>query len=221
VTEKNEPVAVEKPQADTPTDQILAVGKVAVETAQEAISKAQEAVDKIQQESTKILESLVREGSKMLDDTQKLAGDTVDEVRTRVGEAKGKAVETLDNLEQLFEERVSRALARLGIPTRDDFQAIAARLDQLNQSVQLLIQGRTKVIPLQPDDLQEISGIGPAIAGKLQANGISTFRQIATLSAPEIERIETRVIHSAGRIQREKWIEQARDLHARKYGETV
>ena len=53
MTDKKEATA--KPQAESPAEQILAVGKAAVETAQEAIAKAQETVEKLQQEGSKIL----------------------------------------------------------------------------------------------------------------------------------------------------------------------
>jgi poly(hydroxyalkanoate) granule-associated protein len=221
VTEKKET----KPQAESPAEQILAVGKAAVETAQEAIAKAQETVEKIQQEGSKILQSLVKESGKVFDETQKRAGEKVDEIKERVEEARHKAAETLDNLEQIFEERVSRALNRLGIPTREDFQAIAKRLEDLNHSVQALLRSKAKGAASAPaaekDDLKEISGIGPAMENKLKADGITTFRQIAQLSSAEVERIETEVINSTGRIQRENWIAQAKELHLKKYGEPL
>jgi len=213
-----------KSQAESPAEQILAVGKAAVETAQEAITKAQETVEKIQQEGSKILQSLVKESGKVFDETQKKAGEKVDEIKERVEEARNKAAETLDNLEQIFEERVSRALSRLGIPTRDDFQAIAKRLEELNHSVQTLLRSKAKEAATpaaEKDDLKEISGIGPAIETKLKADGIVSFRQVAQLSSAEVERIETEVINSTGRIQRENWIAQARELHFRKYGEQL
>ncbi len=223
-TDKKEATA--KSQPESPTEQILVIGKATVEAAQEAIAKAQETVEKIHQEGSKILESLVKESGKVIDETQKKAGEKVEKIKGKVEEARSKAAETLDNLEQIFEDRVSGALSRLGIPTRDDFQAIAKNLEKLNQSVQAqaLLRSRAKGTPAatqDKDDLKEISGIGPAMEGKLHADGIVSYRQIAQLSAAEIERIETQVIHSGGRIQRENWIEQANELHFKKYGEKL
>jgi len=210
----------EKQSSETPPDQVLAVGKTAIETAQEAIARAQEAIEKIQQEGVKILESLVKEGGKMFEETQKVAGGKVEEMKGRVEEARGKASETFDNLEHIFEERVSRALNRLGIPTRDDFQAIAKRLDQLNGNVQTLIKSRSQAGIPEKDDLKEISGLGPVLEGKLNSQGIISFRQIAQLRPEEIDQIEE-LLHSAGRIQRENWIAQAKELHFKKYGERL
>ena len=61
----------------------------------------------------------------------------------------------------------------------------------------------------EEDKLTEISGIGPVIEGKLKAMGITTFQQIADFSADDVERIDGE-LNFKGRIEREKWIEQAK-----------
>ncbi len=61
------------------------------------------------------------------------------------------------------------------------------------------------------DDLKRIRGIGPAIENRLRVLGIRTIAQIAELSAEEIARIE-KELGFKGRIARERWVEQAREL---------
>lgn len=189
-------------------------------------------VDKAQEESGKLMESLVREGEKLRDQTLKLAGDTVGEVKERMDEVRGmvegvrsKATDTLDNLEQLFEERVARALKRLGVPTRDDLQGIARRLEEINSRIKALANDRQAAAmtarTTEKDDLQMISGIGPVLEGKLNADGICTYRQIAVLTDADIDRLESEVINFSGRIRRDDWIGQAKELHAKKYGEQL
>jgi poly(3-hydroxybutyrate) depolymerase len=65
--------------------------------------------------------------------------------------------------------------------------------------------------PIASDDLTVISGIGPAIAGKLAKLGITSLRQIAELSAKDIARIDAELAFK-GRIERENWVGQARKL---------
>ncbi len=61
----------------------------------------------------------------------------------------------------------------------------------------------------ESDNLQEISGIGPTYARRLEQAGIRTFRQLAALSADEIrERIKLQPWQG----DVESWIEQARSL---------
>jgi|GEM_PF-1884504 len=59
------------------------------------------------------------------------------------------------------------------------------------------------------DNLEMISGIGPALAKKLYEEGIFNFSQIAALTEKEIDKLEETIIKFPGRIRRENWVEQA------------
>jgi predicted flap endonuclease-1-like 5' DNA nuclease len=61
------------------------------------------------------------------------------------------------------------------------------------------------------DDLTRIKGIGPAITTKLADIGITTFQQIADFTAADIEHVNEKLAFK-GRVEREKWVEQAKDL---------
>jgi predicted flap endonuclease-1-like 5' DNA nuclease len=61
------------------------------------------------------------------------------------------------------------------------------------------------------DDLTKIKGIGQVLKGKLNGLGITTFRQIAEFTEADIERVNTE-LDFPGRIERERWVEQARDF---------
>lgn len=63
------------------------------------------------------------------------------------------------------------------------------------------------------DDLTRISGVGPALARKLNALGIVAFAQIADLDAAGMARIDE-ALDFKGRVKREDWIGQARRLIA-------
>lgn len=189
-------------------------------------------VDRAQEETGKLMDSLVRESEKLRDQTVKLAGETVHEAQERVDEVRGivegvqgKATDTLDHLEQIFEDRVSRALKQLGVPTRDDLRGIAQRLEEINERLKALSHDRQAAamttLAAEQDDLKLISGIGPALEGKLNAAGIRHYRQIAVLTDADIDHVESEVIHVSGRIRRDDWVAQARELHARKYGESL
>ena len=47
---------------------------------------------------------------------------------------------TWDKLEQVFEDRVARALSKLGVYTQNDVQRLAARVDELADAVNKLIK---------------------------------------------------------------------------------
>lgn len=64
------------------------------------------------------------------------------------------------------------------------------------------------------DDLKKLQGLGPAIEKKLNAAGISTYAQIAALSAEDIARVEDEQ-GIKGRFERDNWVEQAKELAAK------
>ena len=65
------------------------------------------------------------------------------------------------------------------------------------------------------DDLTLISGIGPVLAEKLEGLGITKLKQIAGLSAKKAAEIDES-LNSKGIVEREEWIEQAKELIAGK-----
>ncbi|WP_089729363.1 helix-hairpin-helix domain-containing protein [Candidatus Thiosymbion oneisti] len=70
----------------------------------------------------------------------------------------------------------------------------------------------TSKAPPKRDDLTAIDGIGPTLAKKLNAAGISSYAQLAVLSDDDIERLEKDIIRFSGRIKRDDWVGQARTL---------
>jgi len=65
----------------------------------------------------------------------------------------------------------------------------------------------------EPDDLTKISGVGPVIVEKLHALGITKFTQIAAFSDADAAKVDE-VLNFKGRIERDDWIGQAKQLAA-------
>ena len=61
------------------------------------------------------------------------------------------------------------------------------------------------------DDVKLIGGVGPALEKKLAALGITSLKQIAEFTAEDIARVDEELSFK-GRIEREDWIGQAKDL---------
>jgi poly(hydroxyalkanoate) granule-associated protein len=97
---------------------------------------------KTQEEGGKLFEALVKEGEKIEALSRKAADEMFEEVKSKVEEVRGKASEKLDKLEQAFQDRVARALNRLGVPTNDDIQEISKRLEALSDSIRKLSERR-------------------------------------------------------------------------------
>lgn len=65
-----------------------------------------------------------------------------------------------------------------------------------------------------PDDLKRIHGVGPALERTLNGLGVTRFEQIAAWTRADVERIDEH-LRFRGRIERDDWIGQARELAAR------
>jgi predicted flap endonuclease-1-like 5' DNA nuclease len=63
------------------------------------------------------------------------------------------------------------------------------------------------------DDLKVINGIGPGIEKKLNKHGIFTYRQISEFTNESIIALTDVVKFFPGRIQRDRWVEQAAKLY--------
>jgi poly(hydroxyalkanoate) granule-associated protein len=103
------------------------------------------AFSKAQAEGSKVFDALVKEGQTIHAKTRKVAEAKVGEMTSTLGKMASKATSQAsgnwDKLEQVFEERVARALNRIGVPTNKDIQNLAKRVEQLNASVQRLTGG--------------------------------------------------------------------------------
>ncbi len=100
------------------------------------------AFSKAQQEGGKVFEALVKDGVSLQRKTQEAASAKLGEVGARVSgaaeEATGKAGQQWDKLESIFEQRVTKAMGHLGVPSQQDFEALRARVDALSDEVREL-----------------------------------------------------------------------------------
>jgi len=65
--------------------------------------------------------------------------------------------------------------------------------------------------PAGADDLKKLSGVGPALEKKLHASGVTSFAQVAAWTEADVEAFGEKLSFK-GRIEREGWIEQAKEL---------
>ena len=96
------------------------------------------AFSKAQEEGGKVFEALVKEGLTIQRKTQAVAEEKITEATSRVttmaSDIGSKAQGQWDKLENIFEDRVAKALAKLGVPSARDLDALSARVDALAKS---------------------------------------------------------------------------------------
>ena len=93
------------------------------------------AFSKAQEEGGKVFVALVKEGLTIQRKTQAVAEEKITEATSRVttmaSDIGSKAQGQWDKLENIFEDRVAKALAKLGVPSARDLDALSARVDAL------------------------------------------------------------------------------------------
>lgn len=90
---------------------------------------------KAQEEGNKVFDALVKEGETIQKKTRQAADE-------KIAVVTGKAVGTWDRLEQVFEDRVAKALGSLGVPTKKDIDKLSKRVAELTAVVQKLTEAQ-------------------------------------------------------------------------------
>ena len=93
---------------------------------------------KAQEGGGKVFESLMKEGLSIQRKTQAAAEEKISEATSKMahmaGDLQSKAGHQWDKLENIFEDRVAKALNKMGVPSAKDVAALNARIDALQKS---------------------------------------------------------------------------------------
>jgi len=125
------------------------------------------------------------------------------------------------------EEQISRLRKRLvevraALRVKTDGGAVVHRQTRQNRNQLSLQMEQAKAAKNgQKDDLKKIHGIGPVFARTLNKMGMHTFVQIARWTPKDIAKVAKKLYTAPDRIKREKWIDEAKKEHYRKYGERL
>ena len=106
---------------------------------------------KAQEEGGKVFEALVKEGVSIQRKTQATAEEKITEATTKMttmaSDISSKASGQWDKLENIFEDRVAKALAKLGVPSAKDVAALSARVDELAKSLKAKPAAKAEAAP--------------------------------------------------------------------------
>jgi len=133
---------------------------------------------------------------------------------TKVKKLSGKEINKLSGEIEKAMEQAIETQQRLWSHWFEDFGALTeAGLKAAGGEAKNKKNGKSKKAATEGhDDLQQIAGIGPGLEKKLKDSGLTTIQQIAELSDQDITHLEEEIIKFSGRINRDKWVEQAKKL---------
>lgn len=191
---------------EAPAGDLLDLSKSVLESSRQIWLAGLGAFAKAQAGGMKVFEALVKQGESFESHTKKAATQAASAAR---GAAKAKAQEmqalaggTWDRLENVFEERVARALSKLGIHTQNDVDQLAERVDALSEAVNELIKAtgvkprrRAKASPVERMVKSAVSTTArtASSAARTATGAVST----ATRTAHKTGRTATRVAKAA------------------------
>lgn len=122
-------------QQDSMGDQVGQLPDKIKESARQIWLAGLGAYNKAEEDAGKIFDKLVKEGEELESTTRGVVEKRFKAVEGTVEEVRGKATNTFGKLEAVFDERVSGALKRLGIPTKKTLEALEARIDELEKEL--------------------------------------------------------------------------------------
>jgi len=164
------------------------------------------AFSRAQAEGMKVFESLVKQGEALESRTKKAAFDTAaaatGAAKTRAKEVQAMAGGTWDKLEHVFEDRVARALGKLGVYTQSDVERLAERVDALSEAVNELIKA-TGVKPKKRAPASQVEKMMKGAVRKATRTASSAARTAtgavttATKTAKRTVRTATKVAKAA------------------------
>jgi poly(hydroxyalkanoate) granule-associated protein len=144
---------------------------------------------KAQEGGVKVFESLVKQGEALEARTRHAAATTADAAR---GAAKAKAKEmqamaggTWDKLEQVFEDRVARALGHLGVYAASDVERLTERVNELSEAVNALLkaQGIKRKPPASP--------VGKMVKGAMKSATRTAARTVSSATGTAAKHVST------------------------------
>lgn len=122
------------------TDEQHALVNAVVGSAQEIWQAGLGAFARAQQEGSDLFDKLVNDGTDLHQLTQKIAGGKVFGMADRAGQLAQsvgrQASGSWDKLEKLFEDRVARSMRALGVPSREEIEALRRDVAELRAALE-------------------------------------------------------------------------------------
>jgi len=159
---------------------------------------------KTQQGGMKVFEALVKQGENVEAKTRAAAAHTAEAAR---GAASAKAKEmqaiaggTWDKLEQVFQERVARALRQLGVHTSSDVERLTERVNELSEAVNALLKAQGIRRPPPPSPVERMVRGAVKSATRTAARTVSTATGSAAKTVSKATRTAKKTVKTATKI---------------------
>jgi predicted flap endonuclease-1-like 5' DNA nuclease/cell division protein FtsL len=101
-------------------------------------------------------------------------------------------------------------------PSEEEVEETTEKVVELFVPEKSVLNEKILVDEQDKDELSRIEGLGPFLETKLNEIGIFTFAQLASLDEDGVEEVTKKIGYFKGRIQKDRWVEQAAVLYQEK-----
>ncbi|MBN8576332.1 MAG: hypothetical protein J0L66_05285 [Cytophagales bacterium] len=182
---------------------LLAEQKQATHLANEQAQKAEQTLNRARETFRDDFLTVSRENERL-----KTVEGTLTEEQQLLQQQISVLQSTISDLQLGFKE-ASRQATR----TKEESHKLEIELGELKQVKRSKEKAPASLTTTEVDDLKQIKGIGPGIEAKLMKAGITSYRQISELTAESITQVAQILESFPGRIERDRWVEQASKLY--------
>ncbi len=185
---------------------VKATGRMAkaVDTARDFQSKAQTQFEARMERMRDLL------GVKGLGSAREAFARRVDKLEDEVASVTAKARSKASDLH--LKERIARLTAEIESVATETGADVAKTAKRVAKRASKAVKAAMEPVEAETvDDLTQITGVGPAMAKKLNAAGIKSFAQLAALKKAELEALDAE-IGARGRVLKGEWAKQAKNL---------
>ena len=119
-----------------------ALGQSVIDSAQKIWLAGLGAFSRARSEGDGVFNTLVEQGKGLRERARGAADEAMKTVRTQADATYNQAQGQWDKLEQVFEERVSRSLNRLGVMTRQEMDELSRQVQTLNANVEAMMRSQ-------------------------------------------------------------------------------
>jgi poly(hydroxyalkanoate) granule-associated protein len=170
-----------------------------------AFSVVQQEGEKLIGQGTSLFDKLVSEGARVEKESIKLVDTTVEDIKTdvekRLEEVRHQANESWDSLGNVFDERVSGTLERLGIPTTKEFDKLSGRVQNMTRKANNGWKDLEKVARDAADNLGKLENeFTKRVKGVLESLHVPGMEDLNRLSE-SVQKISRDSVESMGKLE--------------------
>ncbi|HEY5310239.1 MAG TPA: phasin family protein, partial [Casimicrobiaceae bacterium] len=147
---------------------------------------------------------LVKQGATLEAKTRQAAAATADAARgaaaSKAKEMQAMAGGTWDKLEQVFQERVARALGQLGVYTSSDVERLTERVNELSEAVNALLKAQGIKRPPRRSSMEKMVTGAVKSATRTAARTVSSASGTAARTMSKATKTAKRTVKTAGKL---------------------